>query len=237
MKKLALLVLCFSLSPAFPQDGGGWQAVSLPSGKVLHEPPAGTFISDLNAFPINSAISPNGRYIAFLNNGYGHPSSGFHKSIALYDRVSGQLSDTAEPGTGLNFDGPMDISTTYYGIAFSSTGSRLYVSIASTKRHPQLGDRTQNGIRMYRVTDEGLAPIGSIQVHPAQIRFPAGIRLNNPAPTPCGISVAADPEHPGEDLIYAALTLSDGTSTRAIRRSPPSIRMRRRSAPAARPCT
>ena len=218
---LPLFALIF-LAPAFPQ-GGPWQTVALPSGKVLREPPAGTFVSDLNAFPINSAISPNGRYVAFLNNGYGHPSSGFRKSIALYDQVTGQLSDTSEPGTGLNFDGPTDISTTYYGIAFGSAGTRLYVSIASTKKHPKLGDRTQNGIRIYRVTDEGLAPAGAIQIHPSQIRFPAGIKLNNPSPTPSGISVAADPRNPREDLIYAALTLSDAavelsTATRSVKR-------------------
>jgi DNA-binding beta-propeller fold protein YncE len=226
MKKLiTLLLLCFGLvcnSSLLPQSGP-WQAVPLPSGKVLVEPPAGTFLSDLNAFPINSTISPNGRYVAFLNNGFGHPSSGFRKSIAVYDRTNGQLSDTPEPGTGLAFNGPTNISTTYYGIAFSSNGSRLYVSIASTKKDPSLGDRTQNGIRIYRVTERGLAPDGAIQIAPSQIPFPKGVRLNNPAPTPSGISVMADPQNPGEDLIYAALTLSDAavelsTKTRQVKR-------------------
>jgi DNA-binding beta-propeller fold protein YncE len=220
---LFLMSLCaVSGPPALPQ-GGGWEAVPLPSGKILYEPPAGTFLSDLNAFPINSATSPNGRYVAFLNNGYGHPSSGFRKSIAVYDRTNGQLSDTPEPGTGLAFDGPTNISTTYYGIAFSSTGSRLYVSIASTKKDDALGDRTQNGIRIYRVSERGLEPDGAIQIAPSQVPFPAGIRLNKPAPTPSGISVMADPRNPGEDLIYAALTLSDAaaelsTKTRQVTR-------------------
>ncbi len=226
MKKLTtLLMICFGATSAvtlLPQTDS-WKPVPLPSGKVLYEPPAGDFISDLNAFPINSDTSPNGRYVAFLNNGYGHPSSGFRKSIAVYDRVTSQLSDTPEPGTGLNFDGPTNISTIYYGIAFSSTGSRVYVSIASTKRDSKLGDRTQNGIRIYRLTERGLAPDGAIQIHPSQIHVPDGIRANSPAPTPSGISVAADPENPGEDLIYAALTLSDAavelsTKTRAVKR-------------------
>jgi len=226
MKKRAILMLlCLGVvwdSPLLPQSGS-WQPVRLPSGKILYEPPAGKFLSDLNAFPINSAISPNGRYVAFLNNGFGHPSSGFRKSIAVYDRTNGQLSDTPEPGTGLNFDGPANISTTYYGIAFSSTGSRLYVSIASTRSDPRLGDRTQNGIRIYRVSDRGLTPDGAIQIAPSQIPLPKGIRLNNPAPTPSGISVMPDPRNAGEDLIYAALTLSDvavelSTKTRAVQR-------------------
>ena len=226
MKKLiAPLLLCFgsvAFSPLLSQVEP-WQPVPLPSGKVLLEPPAGRFLSDLNAFPINSAISPDGRYVAFLNNGFGHSASGFRKSIAIYDRVTGQVSDTQEPGTGLYFDGPADISTTYYGIAFSTSGSRLYVSIASTKKDRKLGDRTQNGIRIYRIGDRGLSPAGAIQILPTQIHFPAGAKLNNPAPTPSGLSVAPDPENPGEDLIYAALTLSDAavevsTKTRSLKR-------------------
>ncbi len=226
MKRLTvLLLLCVGGigDSSLHSQSGTWKPVSLPSGKILYEPPAGTFISDLNALPINSAVSPNGRYIAFLNNGYGHPSSGFRKSIAIYDRANGQLSDTPEPGTGLNFDGPANISTVYYGIAFSSNGSRLYVSIASTKKDPKMGDRTQNGIRRYRVSDRGLTPDGVIQITPPLIQFPKGVKLNNPAPTPSGISVMPDPQNPGEDLIYAALTLSDAavelsTKTSSVKR-------------------
>lgn len=211
-----MLVCLAVFTDSFPQEQ--WEPVFLPSGKVLREPPAGRFVSDLNAFPINSAISRDGRYIAFLNNGYGHAASGFRKSIALVDRVTGLISDTTEPGTGLNFDGPSNICTTFYGIAFSSNGSRLYVSIASTRRDRRLGDRTQNGIRIYRVGDLGLEPDGYIQILPSDIRYPPGVRLNSPAPTPSGISVRPDPENAGDDLIYAALTLADAAvelSTRA----------------------
>jgi DNA-binding beta-propeller fold protein YncE len=198
---------CSLASTLIPQDK--WRAVYLPSGKVLLEPPAGRFISDLNAFPINSAVSPDGRYLAFLNNGYGHSTSGFRKSIAIYDRVTGQVSDFTEPGTGLNFDGPEDICTPFYGLAFSSSGKRLYLSIASTKNDPKLGDRTQNGIRIYSLREPGVHPEGFIQILPSDVPLPKGIKQNNPSPTPSGISVRPDPENPGEDLIYAALTLSD----------------------------
>ncbi|MEW5975810.1 MAG: bifunctional YncE family protein/alkaline phosphatase family protein [Acidobacteriota bacterium] len=201
----------------------GWSPVSLPSGKILVEPPAGRLLADLNAFPINSAISPDGRYLAFLNNGYGHSSSGFRKSIAILDRVTGAVADYAEPGTGLFFDGPQDICTTFYGIAFSSQGNRLYVSLASTKTDRSLGDRTQNGVRIYQVRERSLAPVGVIQITPTDVPLPKGLRLNNPSPTPSGLAVRPDPEHPGEDLIYAALTLSDAavelsTRTRKVRR-------------------
>ncbi|PYV93109.1 MAG: hypothetical protein DMG05_02525 [Acidobacteria bacterium] len=214
------LIACFAPS-ANSQDSG--YPVHLPSGKILWEPPAGTFISDLNAFPINSTISQDGRYLAFLNNGYGHAASGFRKSVALYDRVTGRVADFTDPGTGLLFNGPVDITTPFYGIAFSSTGQRLYVSIASTKEDEKLGNRTQNGIRIYNVCDRGLDPAGVIQITPANVPLPRGLKLNNPAPTPSGICVRPDPENPGEDLIYAALTLSDAalelsTKTRKVRR-------------------
>lgn len=205
---LIIALNCMLVSASsFPGDS--WQPINLPSGKTLVAPPAGHFIADLNAFPINSAISPDGQYLAFLNNGYGHAASGFRKSIAILNLVTGQLSDHAEPGTGLKFDGPTDISTLFYGIAFSSDGRHLYASIASTKRDDKIGDRTQNGIRIYDVTARGISPAGSIQILPADIPLPAGVRRNSPAPTPSGISVRSDPDNPGSDLIYAALTLSD----------------------------
>src|SRR5688572_3825249 len=124
----AALLLLLVVPASSPQER--WQPVYLPNGKVLVEPPAGVFVSDLNAFPINSATSPDGRYVAFLNNGYGHSTSGFRKSIAIHDRVTGLVSDFTEPGTGLNFDGPADICTPFYGLAFSSNGKQLYLSLA-----------------------------------------------------------------------------------------------------------
>lgn len=201
-----LLVLVLS-SPLVTQQQ--WQPLYLPTGKVLLDPPAGRFVSDLNAFPINSAASPDGRYLAFLNNGYGHAASGFRKSIAIYDRVAGVVSDFTEPGTGLNFDGPEDICTPFYGLAFSSDGKRLYLSLASTKSDPRLGDRTQNGIRIFSLRERGPHPEGFIQIRPSDIALSEGIKQNNPSPTPSGLAVRPDPENPGEDLIYAALTLSD----------------------------
>ena len=208
-KRVAVSALFFLLVVTSSSPQERWQPVYLPTGKVMVEPPAGVFVSDLNAFPINSAISPDGRFVAFLNNGYGHSTSGFRKSIAVHDRVTGLVSDFTEPGTGLNFDGPADICTPFYGIAFSSNGKRLYLSLASTRKDPRLGDRTQNGIRIFSVAERGLHPVGFIQIRPSDVPLPEGVRQNNPSPTPSGLSVKPDPDNPGEDLIYAALTLSD----------------------------
>ncbi|HEU0007383.1 MAG TPA: beta-propeller fold lactonase family protein [Terriglobia bacterium] len=208
-KRVIVAALFFLLMVPSSRPQEHWQPVYLPNGKVLVEPPAGAFVSDLNAFPINSAISPDGRYVAFLNNGYGHSTSGFRKSIAIHDRVTGLVSDFTEPGTGLNFDGPADICTPFYGLAFSSNGKHLYLSLASTRKDAKLGDRTQNGIRIFSVAERGLHPVGFIQIRPSDVPLPEGVHQNNPSPTPSGLSVKPDPDNPGEDLIYAALTLSD----------------------------
>ena len=210
MKHFFLYSVCMMIFFVFSANSQDTRyPVLLPTGKVLLGPPAGVFVSDLNAFPINSTMSPDGRYVAFLNNGFGHAASGFRKSIAIYDRVTGHVADFTDPGTGLLFDGPADITTPFYGIAFSSTGKRLYVSVASTKDDETLGNRTQNGIRIYTVKERALDPSGVIQITPSDVPLPAGLKLNNPAPTPSGICVLPDPEYPGEDLVYAALTLSD----------------------------
>ena len=219
---LIILIGLFSLArPAAERTR--WTPVNLPSGKILKDPPAGSFLSDLNAFPINSAVSVDGQYIAFLNNGYGTSASGFRKSIALLNLSTLQVGDYAEPGTGLNFDGPGDISTLFYGIAFSPSGNTLYLSVASTKTDPRLGDRTQNGVRIYRVRGDKLDPAGYIQIAPKDVPLPPGVKRHDPAPTPSGLAVVRDPENPGEDIIYAALTLDDAavelsTKTRSVRR-------------------
>ncbi len=205
---LLSLIILFTAFPLAGQDS--WAPVKLPSGKILLEPPAGQLIGALNAFPINSALSRDGRFIAFLNNGFGHSSSGFRKSVALYDRMTGQIADIAEPGTGLYFNGRANICTPFYGIAFSSDGKKLYVSLASTLKDPKLGDRTQNGIRIHRLQqDRGMVPEGVIPIPPSDVVLPPSYARNNPAPTPSGLAVRPDPSQPGEDLVYAALTLSD----------------------------
>ena len=85
----------------------------------------------------------------------------------------------------------------------------MYLSLASTRKDPKLGDRTQNGVRIFSVGERGLHPVGFIQIRPSDVPLPEGVRQNNPSPTPSGLSVKPDPDNPGEDLIYAALTLSD----------------------------
>ena len=203
----ATLFLLLGVPSSSPQERG--QPVYLPNGKVLVEPPAGAFVSDLNAFPINSAISPDGRYVAFLNNGYGHSTSGFRKSIAIHDRVTGLVSDFTEPGTGLNFDGPADICTPFYGLAFSSNGKHCISRWPPHERTRNSGIALRTASGSFRLANEVCIRLGTFRFVPPMCKLPEGVRHNNPSPTPSGLSVRPDPDNPGEDLIYAALTLSD----------------------------
>lgn len=93
--------LVFILASAFVLHGGQSQpeklGVRLPSGKVLLSPVLGQ-PQRTNSFPTALALSPDGRYLAILNNGYGTAESGGQQSIALLDLQTNQLADYPDSG-------------------------------------------------------------------------------------------------------------------------------------------
>ena len=96
MKKIALLIspaLCtlfviFAVGHAADYS----RRINLPTGKSLTLPVPG-FIARTNSFPATIAISPNGRYAALLNQGYGTERSGGRQSIGILDLSNNQLRD------------------------------------------------------------------------------------------------------------------------------------------------
>ena len=62
-KRIIAAALFFLLEVPSSRSQERWQLVCRPTGKVPVEPPADTFVSDLNAFPIDSAVSPDGCYL------------------------------------------------------------------------------------------------------------------------------------------------------------------------------
>jgi len=66
--------------------------IDLPASKVLTVPVPG-FIARTNSFPATIALSPDGRYAALLNQGYGTEQSGVRQSIAILDFSDNQLRD------------------------------------------------------------------------------------------------------------------------------------------------
>ena len=77
-------------------------------------------------FPTAEALSPDGHYLAILNNGYGTEESGFQQSIAILDLTSHKVTDFPDARLGQRAG-----QTYYLGLAFSQDGGRLYASMAS----------------------------------------------------------------------------------------------------------
>ena len=168
----------------------GKQLVLLPSSKLLLDPPGAP--QPTNSFPVTIAASPNGRYLALLNNGRGTAESGFQQSIAIVDLQTDQIIDNPDPRLKVNAR-----QTYFLGLAFSSDGQRLFASVAS--RTDPTGDapgNTGNGIAVYRMESgrttperfiriplqpigRGKSPVAFIpRVHPDQaIPYPAGLAV------------------------------------------------------------
>jgi hypothetical protein len=64
--------------------------INLPTSKTLTVPVPG-FIARTNSYPTTIALSPDGRYAALLNQGYGTEQSAVRQSIAILDLSNNQL--------------------------------------------------------------------------------------------------------------------------------------------------
>ncbi len=64
----------------------------LPTSKMLTVPSPGR-IGSTNSFPATMVLSPDGRYAALLNDGYGTQETLAHQSIAVLDLKSNQIAD------------------------------------------------------------------------------------------------------------------------------------------------
>ena len=181
--------------------------VMLPSSKMLTVPSPGR-IGSTNSFPATMVLSPDGRYAALLNDGYGTQETLAHQSIAVLDLKSNQiveypdarLSDTA-------------YQSYFIGLAFSTDGKHLYASVGSLTdpTGAKAGD-TGNGIAVYRffagkVTPERFVPIG---LQPLSTGKKLAVGLTAPPrtaiPYPAGLAVIADG---ARDKLLVANNLSD----------------------------
>src|ERR1700733_13493769 len=69
--------------------------VDLPTGRAISLPVPG-FVARTNSFPSRIAISPDGRFAAVLNQGYGTEQSGLMQSIGVLDLKSGSYREFPE---------------------------------------------------------------------------------------------------------------------------------------------
>ncbi|MHB1743673.1 MAG: bifunctional YncE family protein/alkaline phosphatase family protein [Acidobacteriaceae bacterium] len=182
------------------------RTIPLPSSKMLMEPVPGS-PQKTNSLPMAMAISPDGRYVAIVNAGYGTAESKGEQSVAILDAKSGKLLDFPNAHTPGRAQ-----QTLYAGIAFSSDGKHLYVSIASlTHPLPAVAGKPAvgNGIVVYgftdgQVTEQGILPIplqqladGKRQNSMAPHPLPDG--MANPFPS--GLTVVHGPD--GDRLLIA----------------------------------
>jgi DNA-binding beta-propeller fold protein YncE len=158
--------------------------ISLPTGKTIATPAPG-FIAKTNSYPATIALSPDGRYAALLNQGYGTEQSGLRQSIALLDLGSNQLHDF--PDDRLRADEKSTQESYFIGLAFSTDGKRLYAS---------MGSAAKNGIAVYKLLDGEVAPDRFITI-PSQriarekiVTLDAGTKPAGTAPAyPAGFAV------------------------------------------------
>ncbi len=197
----------------------GWRHIS--TGKLLPSPyPAAAL--RLNSLPLTVALSPNRRYLAILNNGYGTRQSGYRQSIAILDLQTGKVHDFPDARLG-----PKQQQTYFFGLAFGMSGRHLYASMASLS--DPLGRKkgdTGNGIAVYRFHAGRPQPRRFLPL-PLQ-PLPAGKRQTlrhlprgYANPYPAGLAVLASPQ--GERLLVADnyadnVLLLDARSGRLLRR-------------------
>ena len=203
-----LLLLCMLGLPAAAQSAAQENQVQLPSSKLLLLPAPGV-PQRTNSFPTAVALSPDGKYLAILNNGYGTAQSNFQQSIALLDLASNQLRDFPDPRLALHAR-----QSYFLGLAWSSDGASLYASMASLTdpdgKNP--GD-TGNGVAVYRLENSTLLPERFLKLPRAPLgrgkRFtynPKSLAPGYSNPYPAGLAVV---KRDSGDALLIAENLAD----------------------------
>src|SRR6202158_346595 len=179
--------------------------INLPTSKSLTLPVPG-YLARTNSFPATIALSPDGRYAALLNQGYGTQEAGARQSIAILDLSNNQLHDF--PDDRLSDD--YSTRQTYFiGLAFSSDGKQLYASMGSiTDPTGEKPKSTGNGIAVYKFTDGQVTPERFIKIAPQpiavgkEVAFGTGKTPAGTAPPfPAGFAVL--PGAKGDRLLIA----------------------------------
>ena len=187
-------------------------SISLPTSKTLTIPAPG-LIGSTNSFPATITISPDGRYAALLNNGYGTQETLAMQSIAVLDLQTNQLSDYPDKRFG------EEVHQSYFlGLVFGSDGKHLYASVGSvTDPTGQKPGDTGNGIAVYSFADGKVAPERFIAIEPQALaagkKVAIALRKTPPGtaiPYPAGLAlVSAQGQDHAHDRLLVANNLSD----------------------------
>lgn len=198
---ILVLALFGATAKILTQDELPKRVIPLPSSKILRVPVPGE-PQKTNSLPVAVALSPDSRYMAILNNGYGTQESGYEQSIAILDLRLNALSDYPEARLGTNAR-----QTYFLGLAFSADGKKLYASIASLT--DPLGEQPGdlgNGVALYNFQDGHLTPNRFIKLPLRSLgseKRPTTVSSEVPkgqaVPYPAGLAVVAASE--GERLL------------------------------------
>src|SRR5271168_3785899 len=148
-----VLVTLTSAAPAVrAQNEAPSRTLNLPTSKQLVEPAPGS-PQRLNSLPMTAAISPDGRYLAVVNAGFGTFESLYQQSIAVLDIQTGKITDFPEPRTATGLP-----QTLYSGLAFGKDGKHLYAvfdSLTAPQGNNGAGKTiaTGNAIAVYDFSD------------------------------------------------------------------------------------
>jgi len=198
---LCAVVASFGLVLVIARANESSRKISLPTSRTLTVPVPG-FVARTNSYPATVALSPDARYAALLNQGYGAQESGVRQSIAILDLSNNQLRDF--PDDRLRGDDKSTLQSYFIGLSFSTDGKHLYAS---------MGSAADNGIAVYRFADGEIAPERFITI-PAQrlapgrtVTLDSGRNAAGTAPAyPAGFAVLSSTKG---DRLLVANNLSD----------------------------
>ena len=181
--------------------------IMLPSSKMLTVPSPGR-IGSTNSFPVTMVVSPDGRYAALLNDGYGTQETLGQQSISILDLKTNQIVDYPDARLG------EEAHQSYFlGLGFSSNGQHLYASVGSlTDPTGAKPGNMGNGIAVYRFSEGKVAPERFIPIalQPLSTGKRLAVGLTAPPhmaiPYPAGLAVISDG---GRDKVLVANDLSD----------------------------
>src|SRR5271165_1700557 len=207
----ALLSFCMAVAVA-QEPKPESSSIPLPTSKTLTIPSPGR-IASTNSFPATIALSPDGRYAAMLNDGYGTQETMAMQSIGVLDLKTNQLSDYPDKRFA------EEAHQSYFlGLVFSSDGKHLYASVGSvTDPTGQKPGSTGNGIAVYSFADGKVAPERFIAIEPQALaagkKVAIALRKTPPGtaiPYPAGLALVSAPgRNNGRDRLLVANNLSD----------------------------
>jgi len=196
------MLACMLVGRVATAQQNGKTVINLPSSKVLLKPVAGS-PQRTNSFPTAVALSPDGRFLAILNNGRGTAESGFQQSLAILDLATNQLTDY--PDGRLKVDAHQSY---FLGLAFDMDGKEVDASVVSlTDPEGKRPGDTGNGIAVYSFEGGRLSPERFIPI-PLQALAPGKhtqinrfIPSGKAIPYPAGLAVISGPA--GKQILVA----------------------------------